>query len=162
MIVRDVDVYNLESFDFFNDAKDTFHWLCRMTRRAEALELHRKWMAYQHMEMADMAGCTACGGEGGATDFPAKEDWIAPDHEAAEAHRKQTDAECSGSRTCYLLGFPPIGERVTVTRQSGQTLTARIGIKLDAEFRDPKNLHWLTDDNKFADVEFDPIVSWSR
>jgi hypothetical protein len=92
MIVRDVDVYNLESFDFFNDAEDTFHWLCRMTRRAEALELHRKWMVYQHMEMADMAGCTACGGEGGVTDFPPKEGWIAPDHEAAEVHRKQTEA----------------------------------------------------------------------
>ena len=61
---------------------------------------------------------------------------------------------------CYLLGFPQIGERVTVTRKSGKTLTARIDAKSDATFRDTNNLHWLTDDNKLADVKFDPIIEW--
>ena len=77
---------------------------------------------------------------------------------------ERTNKEMSAPRAlhCYLLGFPQIGERVTVTRKSGETLTARIDAKPDATFRDAKNLHWLTDDEKFADVKFDRIISWCR
>jgi hypothetical protein len=59
-------------------------------------------------------------------------------------------------------GYPCIRERVVVTRKSGQKLTARLAYKRDSSFRSCNNLHWLTDDDKFADVGFDPIVSWSR
>ena len=59
-------------------------------------------------------------------------------------------------------GFPQVNERVTVTRKSGKKLIARLAVKPQALFRIPDNLHWLTDDDKFADVGFDPIVSWCR
>jgi len=59
-------------------------------------------------------------------------------------------------------GFPNIGERVTVIRASGKIYTARLDKKPDALFRDCNNIHWLTDDNKFADVAFDPIIRWKR
>ena len=61
-----------------------------------------------------------------------------------------------------ICGFPMVGERVIVTRQSGVEFIARLALKPDATFRDCNNLHWLTDDDKFADVASDPIVSWSR
>jgi len=59
-------------------------------------------------------------------------------------------------------GFPKPGERVLVQRKSGKTEFAQLGIKPDATFRSPENMHWLNDDGKFADVEFDPIVNWAR
>lgn len=62
----------------------------------------------------------------------------------------------------FVLGFPSPGERVTVTRRSGKQFVARLWFKPNAIFRDVHNLHWMTDDDKFADVKFDPIVSWSR
>jgi hypothetical protein len=79
----------------------------------------------------------------------------------------QVGAEWKSSNTdshFYLVanGYPCIRERVVVTRKSGQKLTARLAYKRDSSFRNCNNLHWLTDDDKFADVGFDPIVSWSR
>lgn len=59
-------------------------------------------------------------------------------------------------------GFPMLEERVIVTRRSGQHLLARLARKPDASFRDGRNIHWLTDDDKFADIAHDPIVSWRR
>ncbi len=77
----------------------------------------------------------------------------------------QAGAEWKSSNTdSYFVpnGYPCIRERVVVTRQSGQKLTARLAYTRDSSFRNCNNLHWLTDDDKFADVGFDPIVSWSR
>lgn len=51
---------------------------------------------------------------------------------------------------------------MTVTRRSGKKLIARLAFMPKAVFRDARNLHWLTDDDKFADVKFDPIVGWNR
>ena len=70
--------------------------------------------------------------------------------------------------TPHVLGVAPgpdcpeIGERVEVVRKSGKAFVARIGILPFAIFRDPRLHHWLTDDDKFADVAFDPIVGWRR
>lgn len=61
-----------------------------------------------------------------------------------------------------VSGFPPVGEVVVVRRQSGKEFPARLDCMPVSEFRDARNLHWFTDDNKFADVAFDPIVSWRR
>jgi hypothetical protein len=79
----------------------------------------------------------------------------------------QAGAEWKSSNTdsyFYFVtnGYPCIRERVVVTRKSGQKLTARLAYTRDSWFRNCNNLHWLTDDDKFADVGFDPIVSWSR
>lgn len=79
----------------------------------------------------------------------------------------QAGAEWKSSNTdsyFYFVanGYPCIRERVVVTRKSGQKLTARLAYTRDSSFRNCNNLHWLTDDDKFADVGFDPIVSWSR
>lgn len=43
MIVRDVDVQNLTSFDFFNDAKDTASWLRAAGRATDAVKLETAW-----------------------------------------------------------------------------------------------------------------------
>jgi len=61
-----------------------------------------------------------------------------------------------------ICGFPRPGEWVMVTRRSGDTSLARLGFKVDSIFRAAENMHWLTEDDKFADVAYDPIVSWSR
>jgi len=79
----------------------------------------------------------------------------------------QAGAEWKSSNTdsyFYFVanGYPCIRERVVVTRKSGEKLTARLAYKRDSSFRNCNNLHWLTDDDKYADVGFDPIVSWSR
>jgi hypothetical protein len=77
----------------------------------------------------------------------------------------QAGAEWKSSNTdSYFVpnGYPCIRERVVVTRKSGRKLTARLAYTRDSSFRNCNNLHWLTDDDKFADVGFDPIVSWSR
>ena len=58
------------------------------------------------------------------------------------------------------MQYPMRGERVVVVRQSGLELTARRDYMLDSFFRERDKLHWLDDDNKFADVRFDPVVSW--
>jgi hypothetical protein len=55
---------------------------------------------------------------------------------------------------------PAFGRRVIVIRQSGDRRVARRAYKPDAFFRNPNVLHWLSDDDKFVDVKFDPIIAW--
>lgn len=56
--------------------------------------------------------------------------------------------------------YPPKGVRVKVTRKLGDILIARRDYRLDAFFHDPKELHWLNDDDKFIDIAINPVVSW--
>jgi len=46
MIVRKNDYDGFKSFDFFNDAADTYQWLLRMGRKDEARELDLKTLEW--------------------------------------------------------------------------------------------------------------------
>jgi hypothetical protein len=85
-----------------------------------------------------------------------------PSHEFHDAVNRQMESSLNAADHFVAHGFPQVNERVTVTRKSGTQLIARLAVKSQALFRSPDNLHWLTDDDKFADVGFDPIVSWCR
>lgn len=75
---------------------------------------------------------------------------------------EEYDNTPSRSASLFTSGFPMPGERVTVTRRSGKKLIARLAVKPDSVFRLQENMHWLTDQDKFADVDIDPIVAWNR
>ena len=56
--------------------------------------------------------------------------------------------------------LPPRAQRVIVRRRSGQEIIARREYPVYSLWRDKNRLDWLDDDDKFADVGFDPVVAW--
>jgi len=64
----------------------------------------------------------------------------------------------------YMVGgLPAMGEVVLVTRRSGQIIRAKLGhASVGRGIRDVRNLHWLTERDKFANLGNDPIVNWRR
>lgn len=59
-----------------------------------------------------------------------------------------------------ITDFPQRGVRVLVTRLRGDKIIARRDIKPDAIFRDPTSEQWLNDDDKFVDIQMNPVVVW--
>lgn len=56
--------------------------------------------------------------------------------------------------------LPPRGERVLVTRKMGDKHIARREIKPNAIFRNPQELHWMNDQDKFMDIAMNPVIEW--
>lgn len=72
------------------------------------------------------------------------------------------DTRKNAAENFITTGFPMPGEKVIVVRKSGKKLIARLSVAPNLPLRDCKNMHWLTDDDLFADVPFDPIIDWYR
>ena len=47
-----------------------------------------------------------------------------------------------------------------VTRKMGDKHIARREIKPNAIFRNPQELHWMNDQDKFMDIAMNPVIEW--
>lgn len=56
--------------------------------------------------------------------------------------------------------LPPRGQRVLVTRKFGDKHIARREVMPKAIFRNPRDLHWINDQDKFIDIAMNPVLGW--
>jgi hypothetical protein len=150
-------------------------WLpgCYATRQAARYAFR---FAYDRLQALQRQANARVGGTGGMITFEDLQHWhrtygFMGVHETRDAERnshmpsgnEHAREKDSSMDSLVVTGYPPVKMRVVVQRRSGDHLIARLDYKPEGLWvRHPANLHWLTDDDFFADVGHDPIIGWRR